>query len=1765
MRKSYLLLTLLLFFCATGWSQVTDMGDPISWKEKGPMATPAVETMPAFDMVQQLYEDSVNNSIKAGPWRFGYNHYVDLDLNNSGAWTTLPNGDRVWRIGLRSPDALTINLVFEEFDLPDGAFVYLFDRHRTNRVGAYTSRNNNPEQKLGTELVHGDHIIVEYYEPQAVQGQGKLKIGTVTHGYRELGNYAHTLGNNLMKALNSSGDCNIDVNCPLGSAWNDQIRSVAMIVVGSNGICSGALINNVACDFTPYFLTANHCYSGSIATWSFRFNWESPPGTESCATTANSVDPGAPYDQTSNGGTVRANDSGSDFLLLEMNMSLAEAQSWNVFFAGWDNSETIPTQVTGIHHPSGDVKKICQDNGAVFDTWNFNGDPNTEVWRVNDWTQGVTEPGSSGSPLFDQNGRIIGDLSGGTAACSGTNDNGGYDGYGRFGVSWNGGGSAATRVRDWLDPSNTATTNDGCDPNAPVAADDAGIQSITDPSGAICGTTNFTPSVELRNYGSNTLTSVTINYDVDGGPNQTFNWTGSLASSTNTTVVLPAMTAANGAHVFNASTTLPNGNTDSNGANDASLSNFSILTSGQLIDFQLDLDCWGEEVTWEVQDAATTVLYSGGPYTQNTPNGAGTINDQWCLDVGCYDFIINDTYGDGMYGSQYGSCTVDGDYTISDATPTVLASTIAPNADYGNQEINNFCVVSGCPTITVTTADTDASCPGVCDGSSTASASGGTPPYTYSWSSGGNAATETGLCAGTYTVTATDAGGCTGDAIVVINEPSALVITSTATGATCNGTCDGSATGSTSGGTTPYTYSWSSGGSGATETGLCAGTYTVTVTDANGCTVNDVVVVTEPVVLLAAASGVDETCNGSCDGLAVGTATGGTSPYTYSWSSGGSGSTETGLCAGSYTLTVTDANGCTAAANVTISSPPAITATATSTDESCNGSCDGTGTASASGGTPPYTYSWSSGGNSATETGLCAGTYTVTVTDANGCTAGAGITVSSPPAVTVTTTSTDASCNGTCDGSATATAGGGTAPYTYSWSSGGNSATETGLCAGTYTVTVTDGNGCTANDVVVINEPSAVAGSTTATDENCGLCDGSASVTASGGSAPYTYSWSSGGSGTTETNLCAGAYTVTITDANGCTGSAIATVGSSGGPTLSTSSTDASCNGSCDGSATVTATGGTPPYTYSWSSGGTGSTETGLCAGTYSVTVTDASGCAGVENVTVNEPSAISSGTTATNATCGNCDGTTTVTASGGTPPYTYQWDAGTGNQTTATATNLCAGVYNVVITDANGCTSGDVATVGATGGPTVTATGSDASCNGVCDGIAFATVSGGTPPYSYSWSSGGTGATENGLCAGTYTVTVTDASGCTGDANVVINEPSAIIVTATSTDASCNGVCDGTATATAGGGSAPYTYSWSSGGNAATETGLCAGTYTVTVTDANGCTMDELVTISEPPAMTASSSSTDATCGNCDGTATITVSGGAAPYTYNWTPAPGGGQGTATATGLCAGSYTVDVTDANGCLGSFIVTVSNVGGPAVVATTIDVTCNGLCDGSATVTATGGTPPYTYLWSSGGTGSTETNLCAGTYSVTITDDNGCASATNVTINEPSAMTLSASVTDELLGNDGAIDLTVTGGTTPYTYAWSPGGQITEDISGLAGGTYTVYVTDANGCLDSLMVTVGSSVGILDNDNSISFSIYPNPGDGNFNLMLKDLNDENISIDLTDVQGKLIWSAQINGLTGDHLKAIDLTNQADGVYFLRIINEKTVSSARIIKH
>ena len=430
-------------------------------------------------------------------------------------------------------------------------------------------------------------------------------------------------------------------------------------------------------------------------------------------------------------------------------------------------------------------------------------------------------------------------------------------------------------------------------------------------------------------------------------------------------------------------------------------------------------------------------------------------------------------------------------------------------------------------------------------------------------------------------------------------------------------------------------------------------------------------------------------CNGFTDGQVTGSATGGTTPYTYSWNTGGTTATETSLGAGTYSVTITDANGCTDSSSVTLTQPTVVASSASVTGTlDCNGDTDGQVTGSATGGTTPYTYSWNTGGTTAIETSLGAGTYSVTITDANGCTDSSSVTLTEPAVlVAAGVADSNTSCNGFADGGATSSATGGTMPYTYSWSNSATTASITGVIAGTYSVTITDANGCTDSASTTVTEPtSLVAAGVVDSNVSCNsFSDGGATSSATGGTGAYTYSWSNSATTASITGVVAGTYSVTVTDANGCTDSSSTTVTESA--TLVASSvvdSNTSCNGFADGGATSSATGGTMPYTYGWSNSATTASITGVVAGTYSLTITDANGCTDSVSTTITEPAILSINLLqVTNTECDSTNGSLSVSGMDGTAPYSYLWS---NTATTDSIGDLGFANYIVTVTDNNSC-----------------------------------------------------------------------------------------------------------------------------------------------------------------------------------------------------------------------------------------------------------------------------------------------------------------------------------------------------------------------------------------------------------------------------------------------------------------------------------------------
>ncbi len=883
----------------------------------------------------------------------------------------------------------------------------------------------------------------------------------------------------------------------------------------------------------------------------------------------------------------------------------------------------------------------------------------------------------------------------------------------------------------------------------------------------------------------------------------------------------------------------------------------------------------------------------------------------------------------------------------------------------------------------------------------TATPGGGTAPYTYLWdAAAGNQTTQTatGLGAGTYNVVVTDNTGCQDNISVTVTGGAAISVTTSENAPnTCNGGSDGAITTLVNGGTSPYTYDWSGSIQDvANPFSVPAGTHTVIVTDAVGCTMTSSVTVSEPTAITTSFNTTPDNCSNK-DGTATVLASGGTISldYTYLWNADADNqttSTATGLASGTYTVTVTDLNNCSVTATTTVAAIAGPTVTSSATLATCN-TTTGTATATPSGGTAPFTYLWdAAAGNQTTQTAtnLGVGSYSVTVTDANNCAVPSVVSVSDDCtgcALSATTSSSNSTCAGACDGTATAIPSNGTAPFGYLWSTGQTGATLTGLCAGTYTVTVADVATCITVTTVTITEPSALSIATTSTSTTCAGNDGTATAQPTGGTAPYSYQWSDGSNAQTAVNLPTGVFTITCFDNNGCSATQTVNIIDGCGCNISATATAqaATCVGN-DGSVTAQPTGGTAPFTYLWDMGATTQTVNNLTIGSYSVVITDATGCTTNASAMVSDGCncALALSMSSTNATCGAASGTATANPFGGTAPFTYLWSNGGTDQT---ITGLTPGVYTTTTTDAIGCTSISSTSVGDSGTLTAQSSSSNLQCNGDMSGVASIDNAG---SFNYIWSNGATTASITGLAAGTYSGTVSQGT-CSDVVTFTLTEPPALISNLLPNDNFCteNG---GSINASITGGSQPYSYLWNTSATGSGIAGLATGTYTLTVTDFTGCEVVSSTSItSQDNSPVLSSEQTNISCfGDNDGSVTVNVVGGTTPFTYLWN----NGLTTPTLNGLPPSSYSVNVTDANGCIAVTSVIISEPTEMNVAFSSIPSTGN---DGSASANVSGGVPPYIYQWDNGQTTQTATGLQAGEYTVFITDANGCTIQGVVTV------------------------------------------------------------------------------------------------------------------------------------------------------------------------
>lgn len=933
---------------------------------------------------------------------------------------------------------------------------------------------------------------------------------------------------------------------------------------------------------------------------------------------------------------------------------------------------------------------------------------------------------------------------------------------------------------------------------------------------------------------------------------------------------------------------------------------------------------------------------------------------------------------------------------------------------------NDKPTLDGCPTVAMSGSSVD--CYGYSNGTAQVVV-GNSTGYTVSWSSGQTGVTSlAGLPVGTYTVTVQDiASGCTAVGAYVVGSPDPISVTETITDVNCFLVPTGGVNITVLGGTAPYNYNWSNGTSAQDLTGVNAGTYSVVITDSKGCTFNKTYTIEQP---LEALQGTGSVNNALCAGSATGDIDvniwGGTTSYSYSWSSGQLTQDVSGLTAGSYTLTVTDFNGCTLTLPYNVTEPVVLSGVMSSSSVLCYGDPTGSVSITPNGGTLPYSFSWQNSTTLYSEdnqvlNGVIADDYQVTITDANGCQYVDFATIDEPPVLGATSTAIDVLCFGGSDGSVDLTVTGGTLPYSYNWTDGLGNFVSSGqdlanVVADVYTVVVTDGNGCTFTTSQEVKQPNLpIAVAVTWVDILChGDNTGSIDLVVSGGTPPYTFSWTSGQTTEDISNILAGTYGYTVIDFNGCTlGGSVVVTEPAQPLTVTNVITNVNCFGESNGTIDLTVTGGTSPYYYEWANStyllsNTDQDLVNYPADSYRYQVTDENGCIVIDTLDITEPTQLETTVVGVDILChGGNNGSIDLTVTGGVLPYAYLWNNG---PVTEDLNTLVAGYYEVVVTDDHGCIIMDSITLTEPLDSLAhTYEVEDVLCKDGSDGEIDLTVTGGTVPYMYNWSSGDTLANIENLTAGYYTFVVTDDNGCILTDSIYVGEPDAVTLNEVITPVTCYGLSDGIIDITPIGGFAPYSFTWFNSDyalSAQTEdlVDYPADIYQLEIIDSNGCFYEMFLEIVEPEVLAIDYTFNVVSCqGGFDGNILVDITGGNPGYTTTWS----NGATTEDLLNIPADIYELNVVDTKGCTDSILVDVSQPDSILVDFDIDQISCIDNYDGVAYATPNGGNGGYTYLWSNGTMTSDNPNLSNEWYSVEVTDILGCTGADSVFITKDS--------------------------------------------------------------------------------------------------------------------------------------------------------------------
>ena len=1062
---------------------------------------------------------------------------------------------------------------------------------------------------------------------------------------------------------------------------------------------------------------------------------------------------------------------------------------------------------------------------------------------------------------------------------------------------------------------------------------------------------------------------------------------------------------------------------------------------------------------------------------------------------------------------------------------------------------------------------------GVCQNQSTGIISINTYPisnsYYYDWVGQGVSTTVVNvdsLDAGTYTFDIYNDINLTAWLFrinIEIEEPQQISTFLDITHPTCHDYDDGEINILNTLGDGPFEYFWEDTLGDVVSTtipyqNLVSSTYILATKDKYSCIERDTIILDNPLEIITTANNNIVSCIDSCNGeSSVFVTSGGVSPFTYQWNDPNTQSTQTAydLCYGEYEIITIDNNSCKDTATITIENPDTLKIESLTIKEACFNICDGEIQASIAGGIQPYSYEWeNTSGILATTTSiinnLCPDSYLFTFTDGNGCIKSETIQLNEQDSFIVNNYITPISCNNYCDGEI------GVhfinqinTPVSYFWSNGSQDTLASGLCSDSIQLVITDADNCLDTFSYYLNNPDSISIqiNNLVDSLNCFAdFNGLISLSTLGGNAPYDYLWTDNGNifDTTSTisSLTANQYDLKIIDNNECEFDTIFTIYEPTQIENTFSVDEPTCFGFYNGSIEALITGGVGNYTYQWNTNINDTLEIldSISANTYYLTVIDSNGCTLEDTVFVYEPSEIIVSTILTNILCYGETGAISVNPTGGTPPYNYNYFGQNPLQLLAD-TN-----YQFVLSDLNGCSS-DTIIYSVSQPPPITNlfTITDASCFGHSDGLVSVNTSGGTPSYLYNWN----GEDPNNLFAGIYIVSTTDENNCTVFDTISINEPSEIIITPFLIEPSCYGYSDGAINALAtGGNGGPYTYF----PDLNTLSNLSSGTYTLLSEDANGCASDPLeTTLGEPNELiTTVNSYSNISCYNGnDGSIDLNITGGSLPYSFNWSSANGYTNNNQNINNLITGTYYVSISDINNCS---IGLQQELTQPTAIQSNVNITsifngynvsCHNECDGEIETTNSGGTPPYNIVWSNGMSGITVSNVCAGIFNYTLSDDNNCEyTSEDIQLIEPEEIIANISLIENAscFGNcDGSAEVNnITGGIPPYSINWIQSSEENELASELCAENNTVEIEDQNNCIETLSINIDSPSEII-----AEFDISPDNGQA---PLLTSITNYSLGADI------FIWS--INNLFSDSIINTDFQTIIDvfGEYEITLV-------------